>query len=208
MTKINVSLSFLCFKAMVDFGFLTKHFLPLNCDHIKRGNFSPCDWATSPALLGVCGGDNHCRLLLNLGVGRVGGGMFVFLLALVKSSHAVPLSLCQRVPYHFRWRWKTGMMKHHRCWRLSPFLCAQTERDRHRQKKHTHTHNANTHISAFPSHLTANALWVMLELELGTENLRMSLYTYMDDEDAFWVPLAMRGYVGQEREEQCEENSK
>lgn len=48
----------------------------------------------------------------------------------------------------------------------------------------------------------------MLELEHGTENLSMSLYTYMDDEDAFWAPLAWRGYVGQAREERCEENSK
>lgn len=35
MTKINVDLSFLCSQGMVDLelGFLTKRFLPLNCDH-------------------------------------------------------------------------------------------------------------------------------------------------------------------------------
>lgn len=47
----------------------------------------------------------------------------------------------------------------------------------------------------------------MLEREHGTENLRMSPYTYMDDKDAFWVMLACWGHVGQKEEEQCEGNS-
>lgn len=71
--------------------------------------------------------------------------------------------------------------------------------------RHTKTH---THISAFASHRTANVLRIMLELGHGTENLWRSLYTYMDDEDAFGVLLAWQGYVGQEREERCGENSK
>lgn len=119
----------------------------------------------------------------------MGGGMFICLPALVKSSHTLCFSYspCQRVPYHFRWQWKTGMTKHHRCWHFSFSLRAQTQRVRHRQTKKK---NIPPHISAFSSHLTANALWVMLEPEHSTENLWMSLYTYMDDEDAFWVPLA------------------
>ena len=64
-------------------------------------------------------------------------------------------------------------------------LCAQTQRVRHRHRQKRKKKNIPPHISAFSSHLTANALWVMLELEHGTENLWMSLYTYMDDEDAF-----------------------
>ncbi|KAK1904882.1 Acyl-lipid (8-3)-desaturase B, partial [Dissostichus eleginoides] len=42
------------------------------------------------------------------------------------------------------------------------------------------------------------------KLEHGTENPWVSLYTYMDDEDAFGVPLAWRGCVGQEKEERYE----
>ena len=94
---------------MFDFTlyFLTKHFLPLNCSHIKRSHFSPCAWATLPAdSLGVCHGDNYCRLLLNQGVqwACVGGGVFAWLSVLVKSSHGLccSSSLCQQVPYHFQ----------------------------------------------------------------------------------------------------------
>lgn len=43
---------------------------------------------------------------------------------------------------------------------------------------------------------------------MAQKNLWMSLYTYMDDEDAFGVPRAWRRCIGQEREERCEENSK
>lgn len=39
MTKINVAPSSFCFEGMVDFGFYTGRFLPLNCDHIKKTNF-------------------------------------------------------------------------------------------------------------------------------------------------------------------------
>lgn len=84
----------------------------------------------------------------------MGGGMFVCHPALVKSSHGLRCSspLCQRVPYHFRWQWKTGMTKHHRCCRFSFSLRAQTQRvrHRHRQKKKKHP---PTHLSIlFTSH--------------------------------------------------------
>lgn len=75
------------------------------------------------------------------------------------------------------------MMKHHRCRCFCFFLRALTE-----SETETTPHPPpppNTHTSVFSPHPTANALWVMLELEHGTENLWMSLYTYMDDEDAF-----------------------
>lgn len=74
---------------------------------------------------------------------------------------------------------------------MLPFLplpaCSDTEseidtdpqKERERERKHPPTHLS----IPFTSH--CDALWVMLELEHGTENLWMSLYTYMDDEDAF-----------------------
>lgn len=79
----------------------------------------------------------------------------------------------------------------------SPCVLRHRERDRHRptKKKREKENIPHTHLSIpFTSH--CDALWVMLELEHGTENLWMSLYTYMDDEDAFWVPWAWRRYVG------------
>lgn len=141
------------------------------------------------------------------------GGTFICLPARSKSSHGLcsSSSLCQRVPCHFRWQWNPGMAKHHRCRCFYFSLCAQTEWDRdnpHPATTSSTPTDKHTHTSAFSTHPTANALWVILELEHGRENLWMSLYTYMDDKDAVWVPLAWWRYIGQEREEQCKENSK
>lgn len=71
MTKINVAPSFCCSEGMVDLrlGFLTERFLPLNCDHIKkRLIFLPVTELHRLPSWEFCGGDNHCRLLLSLGV--------------------------------------------------------------------------------------------------------------------------------------------
>lgn len=61
-----------------------------------------------------------------------------------------------------------------------PPVLTERVKHKHRQKK-----IFPPQILAFSTHPTANTLRVMLELEHATENLRMSLYTYMDDKDVF-----------------------
>lgn len=132
----------------------------------KKTNFSPSDWEIPPVSQGVCRGDK-CRLLVNLGVHTSMNGRWawsrVFQCSLnAHMDFAVPIFCGRRHPLISGDMNEILGWQNITCWRFSFSFSfhAQTQRLRHthRPKK------IPTHISAFSSHLTANAVWVMLEL--------------------------------------------
>lgn len=152
-------------RSTVDLGFLTKRFLVLNCDHFLETHFSPCDWAMPPACLaGVHHGDNNCSLMLNRGVhmsmcGRRGGAWsFAFQHSLNPHGDFVVLLLCvNEYPIISGDKGKLGRRNITDADVLAFPACSDTESeiDTDPQKKRERKKTSPTHISAFPSHLTA-----------------------------------------------------